>query len=177
MDDLARRIENIRHGGFLEAYVEDGDVRRRELAVLSTLYRLGKYFAAVEMVRRGTDARALEQHPATKGLSEAMAQVSRVLATDEFRELMVWREEQRAMGELLVSPASRRPIGFAEFVNRYDADFQRWFALVHDELVRPGIAESPRLELLQEELRELEAVLLAGRRPDVTATGVEGSLA
>ncbi|GAB3168279.1 hypothetical protein GCM10027059_30620 [Myceligenerans halotolerans] len=163
VEDLQSRIWNIRRNGFLEKYAMQEGAHRHELAVLSTLYRLGKYFATVETVRRGVDTWTLEHDPATEGLAVAVREVSETLAADRYGELMVWREEQRAIGELMLHAASHTPIGFAEFATRYDDDFHRWFSALRDEFLRSGSATNARLERLDEELGTLHSVLVAGR--------------
>lgn len=163
VDDLLGRVGNIRGGAFLDAYAKGGDPRRARLAILSTMYRLGKYFATVEVVRRGIDAYTLEQDEGTTGLAHAMSEVSKTFATDEFEGLMVWREEQRAIGGLMVDPASLSPIGFAEFFARYETDFREWFAEIEDELSKPGVSDSPRLDVVEGNLQHLRGVLESWR--------------
>lgn len=162
--DLEQRLGNIRDGAFLDFYVHGSTRRRADLAVLSTLYRLSRYFAAVERMRSGVDAWTLETDPRTAGVEAALRTVAKTLATDSWGDLMLWREEQRAIGELMLVSDGRQPIGFAEFSERYTSDFLPWLADFREELSRPEASSSPRLEALQVDLSNLREQLESGRR-------------
>lgn len=154
VDDLTRRLTNIIDGAFL-AYLDDSDPHRREMAELSTLYRFGKYFAAVEELRRGYDAWTLEQAEETRGVERAIEGIAEVLASDSYPDFMVWRDEQRAIGELMTDRATCAPIGFAEFVTRVEADLAKWFAPMLMDITAVRAGESLRLRRLREELSVL----------------------
>jgi hypothetical protein len=107
-DDLGRRLNNIRNDGFF-AYL-DVD-HRRDMALRSTLFRLAQYLGWVEIIYGHADRLRFENDGATKAVSQTMSDISWILAADEFdrrdddhftsSQLMLWREEQRAIGELM----------------------------------------------------------------------------
>jgi hypothetical protein len=73
---------------------------------------------------------------------------------------MIWREEQRAMGELARDPADRDAVvGFATFAARATGPEARWFANFITDLKAGGARESQRLELMQSLLARLVRLL------------------
>ena len=64
----------------------------------------------------------LETEQDTKDVAETLARIGRTFATDSLDspELMLWREEQRAIGGLMQeSGESSRILGFESFVEVY----------------------------------------------------------
>jgi hypothetical protein len=83
--------------------------------------------------------------------------VSRTLATDQDglgTDFMLWVEEQRAIAELMIvrGDAISRCIGFAAFMEDYDAKYARWF----EEFA----AKLPDLDVPRGRLTELFNLLL-----------------
>jgi hypothetical protein len=71
---------------------------------------------------------------------------------------MIWREEQRAIGELICHDAGQQRkncIGYAEFVRSYDERFKGWMGGLADDLRAPGAAAEPRLAALQDLFSQL----------------------
>jgi hypothetical protein len=165
-EDLQHRIRNIRELGFLVYLTGSGS--RRRVAQQSTFYRFARYWGAVENVNE-TRAR-LDLERARPRALDVAAEIGRTFTTDALGpRFMVWREEQRAIGELMrrgVSEASRDPLlGFASFVRQYDEDFAVWFASMAADLDAPGAAADQRLAALQALLADLVREL----RPDLAA--------
>jgi len=98
VDDLGRRLNNIRNDGFL-AYLDTAE--RREAALLSTLFRLAQYLGWVEIVYGYSDRLRFESDRATRSVTETIGDIGWVLAADEFdrtdeddfttSRLMLWR--------------------------------------------------------------------------------------
>lgn len=166
--DLHHRLGNIRKHHFL-AYLDADDPRRSRMAVLSTYFRLGRYWGTVESLYGTVNLLAFEQNPATREVAALLASVGRGFATDRpelgGRTLMVWREEQRAIAELMQRGASQdQPvIGFATFVDRFDRELAPWFAELDKGLRTKGIEASPRLAVVQTQLGKLIAQLSRDR--------------
>ncbi len=84
-------------------------------------------------------------------MAALLAMIGSTLATDQFRGFMLWREEQRAIGELMArSPGTDadQGAGYSDFVLRYDDTFRTWFAPFTQDLTSRGAR-------LQELLSEL----------------------
>lgn len=75
---------------------------------------------------------------------------------------MFWREEQRAIGELMLASGADdqlRCLGYASFVEQYDQRFAPWFETFVDDLQTEDVAGSQRLAALQELLTRLVLTL------------------
>jgi hypothetical protein len=153
VDDLGRCVHNIRNENFL-AYLRTDD--RRDTALRTTLFRLAQYFGWSEIVYGYADRLRFERHEATKEVARIIGEVTRILATDEldrtneedFRtsRLMLWRDEQRAIGELMRQDGTEpRCISFDSFVDDYDKSFAKWFGTFARDLESEAIADSVRL--------------------------------
>lgn len=107
-DDLGSRINNIRHDHFL-LYLEVPE--RKQTALLGTLFRFAQFFGWTEILYGAGGALRFEQDESTKAVADALREVGRTLAVDRLDRtvpmdfttttLMIWREEQRAIGELI----------------------------------------------------------------------------
>ncbi|MFI7585661.1 hypothetical protein ACIB24_01135 [Spongisporangium articulatum] len=155
--ELTRRLGNIRHRNF-DIYLRTSG-RRGELAVLTTLYRLASYLGWREVITR---ERAYLRHPDDAKASTLVRQLEDVatqLSSDGpgfGTELMLWKDEQRAVGGLMIFGENpSRIIGFEQFVEDYDQVFAPWLGDFAGVLLRPDVAEHPRLLALGESLDRL----------------------
>jgi hypothetical protein len=81
VDDLGRRINNVRNDGFL-AYLDIED--RRDMALLSTLFRLGQYLGWTEIIYGYSDRLRFESDRATRAVTDTLGDIGWILAADEF---------------------------------------------------------------------------------------------
>jgi hypothetical protein len=75
---------------------------------------------------------------------------------------MVWREEQRAMGEVVRrerDDVRDHCVGFATFADNAIGPDARWFATFTSDLQAEGVADSERLQVLQHKLASLVGLL------------------
>jgi hypothetical protein len=135
-DDLGNRINNIRNQDFL-VYLNAID--RRDLALSSTMFRFGQYFAWAEIYRE-----YLRLNPArdTGTVSTTLDEITAVFASDAIdqqasldAQLMLWREEQLAIAHLMRQdgevPAC---VSFDRFIDNYDTRYVKWFKKFADHL-------------------------------------------
>jgi hypothetical protein len=158
VDDLGRRINNIRHDKFLD-YVSVED--RSEEAVLSTLFRFAQYLVWTEIVHGYADRLRFESNESTKEVADSIGNIAWILSADRFdrtdeadfrtSQLMLWREEQRAIGELMRS-TDGTPLGFNSFTEKYDAGFEKWFRSFAAQLKSESAPRTDRLTELQQVL-------------------------
>lgn len=162
-DDLRHRIGNIRNDNFA-LYLQSKEERRRKLALTSTMYRFGKYWAVVDGLYREVNILRFESESETKRVHTLLTRIGSVIANDRIdgRRLMVWREEQRAIAQLMRPEGS--VLGFAGFFEEYESRFEPWFSEMATELQKEGIERSPRLEEVHCLLESLVKQLEAGRR-------------
>jgi len=155
-NELGDRIDNIQNKGFL-AYLRVSG-RRSDTVVLSTLFRFAHYFARLEMLYTDMSAMRFESDEDTRAVAGLIAAIGRTWASDRFSSFMIWREEQRAIGELMCHETSQTRkdcLGYSEFVQRYDERFKGWLGELADDLRAPGAAQNPRLTALQDLLSQL----------------------
>lgn len=132
---------------------------------LATLYRFGKYWGTVESLYGTVNLLLFERNASTKDVADLLNQIGGIFASDSPRvgglKLMIWREEQRAIAELMQRNASggKPVIGFATFVRQYSAEFAPWFAAFERDLLLEDIESSPRLATLHATIDRLVAHL------------------
>lgn len=148
--DLAHRLDNIRNDAYLRA-----DQRRRDMARSSTLYRFARYWCVVENLYDNVALLRFEQDEATRTVSGKLGDLGSTFASDRYGEtFMMWREEQRAVAELMHSDQPGACIGFSTFVDRLDK-FQPWFASFNAGLQPDATLGRDRLRVLQRHLAHL----------------------
>ncbi len=168
-DDLGHRINNIRLEYFFDRYL-GGDGQRQQLALRTTLFRFAKYFGWIEVLYRRVTFLDFGNEADTRTVALALRNVGGDFASDNpDTHLMLWREEQRAIGGLMQLPdGAPGVIGFDEFDRLYDERFAAWFARFSADLQRQGAKDSPRLVKVQEHLGELVLALDRERLHDPT---------
>jgi len=128
VDDLGSRINNIRNDGFLFYLHARG---RERTALLGTLFLFAQFFGWTEILYGSFDRLRFERDNSTKAVADVLRNIGRTLAVDRLdkadpsdsmtTQLMIWREEQRAIGEIM--RAGDDPPGcmsFDSFAGEYD---------------------------------------------------------
>lgn len=161
--DLASRIDNIRNKNYLDKYLSD-EGRRSEIARISSFYRFARYWSVVEALYGSVALVRFEQDEQTKDVAGMLRKIGRAFATDDYGPcFMMWRDEQRAVAELMHrSPEAPEPIGFAMFFDRYAEVFEPWFGSFSDDLGPASARKSKRFRVLQRELALLAKQLDTG---------------
>ncbi|MCM3883246.1 hypothetical protein [Frankia sp. R82] len=177
--DLGARLHTIREGG-LHAYLGSTQ-RRGRLAVLGTVYCVARYFGTLEILYSRLALLRFDSAADTRLVAALLADIGRVFSADQFDDeapsaagadengppagasslrkaelsagsrFMLWREEQRAIGELMRGPeaAATVCVGFAYFHDHYDEQFASWLDPFVEALRSPHAAGSERLARLQ----------------------------
>jgi hypothetical protein len=100
--DLRARLENILHHQFLDAsrYGE-----HRDEATESTMFRFAQYFAWIEVMRRYARDPDVRHAGELRRVQELQERVATSFSSDAYGAggFMLWREAQRAIGELMVT--------------------------------------------------------------------------
>ena len=152
--DLQSRCWNIVKNDFFEKFGREHE--RFADAQMTTLFRFAQYFGWAEILRREIQFLSFPEEQDTRCVAELLAKVAaRVAASDADETLMIWVDEQRAIGERMIvrEGDSARCMGYAAFRDAYDDCFARLFARVIDDLDAP--AAMPRLREVQHDLCEL----------------------
>jgi hypothetical protein len=161
---LMSRIGNIRHRRFLSYF--HASPPRDKIAILGTLYRVGSYLGWVQIVENQVGQLRLAEDDITAPAARTLGEVAGTFASDRFdrsgerSRLMLWREEQRAIGGLMRQEGhDDRLIGFETFVELYEARFAGWLDSFAKDLKAEDAAGFERLRLLENQLSELVSQL------------------
>jgi len=159
--DLQSRLYNILCMDFFGKY---GEGHRAEEALRTTLFRLAQYFGWTEILRRDIQFLSFPEDDATRRVAQLQSKISKRFLTDNpSAALMIWGDEQRAIGELMIVEEYGKVLcmGYAKFCERSDLAFVTWRdrlrVEVHDD------AAQARLRDVQHLLCELVETLDAKR--------------
>lgn len=156
--EFKRRLGNILHGGFF-VYL-GSDPHRTRMALLSTAYRLAAYLGWRELLNRRLTYLPYEDNERTKAVLALLEDVSTQLARDDSAHLMLWKDEQRAIGGLMLNEDQTGIIGFEEFFGEFEGKFAAWLESFIDDLQRPAVQDpAGRLRRLEMSLDRLIAGL------------------
>lgn len=153
--DLQRRLFNILRREFLEMY-GGGDERGVE-AVRTTAFRLAQYFGWTEVLRRDIQFLSFPEDADTREVAELQYRISvAFLTTDDYgRSLMLWTDEQRALGERMIVEEHGKVLcmGYASFADHCDTTFRALCERIEAEIGDDGARR--RMRDLQHLLCEL----------------------
>jgi hypothetical protein len=150
--ELQGRLYNILELDFLPKYYLAGDQSQNGYAVQNTLYVVGQYFGWSEILRREIQFLSFSDSKQTRRVAGCQRRIVEAFQSDRpelGRPFLVWRGEQRAIGELMIDHDAEppRPLGYAAFLERTEPSFRRWFARLEDEI--DELAHSPNLRLVE----------------------------
>lgn len=150
--ELQGRLWNIIELKFLKRYYRNGDEAQREYAVQNTLYVVAQYFCWSEILRREIQFLSFSNTKRTRDVNRMQRDIVQLFQSDEDelgRPFLIWRGEQRAIGELMIDHDANPPqcIGYARFLERDKPEFRRWFTRLEGELEE--VLEAPNLRLFK----------------------------
>jgi hypothetical protein len=160
--DLQSRLHNILRLDFFGKF--GGDHERCELAESTTLFRLAQYFGWTEILRRDIQFLSFPEADDTRRVARLQSEIRRRLLTDQYGPaMMIWSDEQRALGEQMIVEERDRVqcMGYARFCDEYATRFAPWCERLRGELQSEAGRE--RLRDLQHVLCELVETLDAQR--------------
>jgi hypothetical protein len=158
--ELQGRLYNILVLKFLPKYYVGGDEAQKHYAVQNTLYVIGQYFGWSEILRREIQFLSFSDSKRTRRVADCQRSVVEFFQSDKEalgRPFLIWRGEQRAIGELMIDRDADppQPIGYATFLDRDEDDFRRWFARLGGDLDEVAKEPNRRLVDLQHALVDL----------------------
>jgi hypothetical protein len=144
--ELQSRLYNILELEFLERYLAQGDEDGREYALENTLYVVAQYFGWTEILRREIQFMSFSDSKQSRAVADRLRRVVGRFQDDDpdlGRAFLIWRGEQRAIGELMIQEKDGRTdcMGYGAFLERRDPQFRRWFARLESAL--PELAADP----------------------------------
>jgi hypothetical protein len=156
--DLQSRLYNILRLGFLDDFGEDHP--RAEEAMRTTLFRIAQYFGWSEILRRDIQYLSFAEDDESRRVAGLQSEIAKRFLTDRHGPtLMIWADEQRAIGERMIVEEFGKVIcmGYATFDEQCHTTFGSWLARVETELA--ASAAQQRLSEIQHLLCELVELL------------------
>jgi hypothetical protein len=139
--DLQSRCYNIVR---LDFFAKFGTGHARFLeAQTTTLFRFAQYFGWTEILRRDIQFLSFPEDEDTRRVAQLQSSIARRLASSDAQEpLMMWADEQRAIGERMIVQEHDKVLcmGYARFHDEYDARFARLFEHLLNDLTDPTSA-------------------------------------
>ena len=136
--DLQSRLYNLLRLEFLGKF--GGAHPRNETALRTTLFRLAQYFGWTEILRRDIQFLSFPEAEETRRVAKLQSDVAKAFLTDDYgHAMMIWADEQRAIGELMIVDEHDRimSMGYAAFSGRCDGVFKPWLDRLRNELAEP----------------------------------------
>ena len=155
--ELQARLHNILTNEFMENYVLENSGGKQQAALDSTLYVFAQFFGWSEIIRREVQFLRFSSDAQTREISGLLLRVGETFLTEDYGpQCMIWRVEQRGLGERMISPASARAtcIGYASFIEQR-ATMSRWLDPLKQDLEQLDDGGRTRLTELQHLLLEL----------------------
>ena len=148
--DLQSRLYNILRMGFFDKYGEGHP--RAEEALKTTLFRMAQYFGWTEILRRDIQFLSFPEDDATRRVAQLQSKISKRFLTDNpSAALMIWGDEQRAIGELMIVEDYGKVLcmGYANFSEHCDLAFATWRERlrteVHDKAAQARLCDIQHL--------------------------------
>jgi hypothetical protein len=126
----------------------------------TTAFRLAQYFGWTEILRRDIQFLSFPEAEDTRRVIQLQRDVAqRFLTRDHGEPLMIWADEQRALGEQMIVEEHGKVLsmGYARFREQRDTTFAGLCARLRDEL--PQEAAQTRLRDVQHLLCDLVETL------------------
>jgi hypothetical protein len=155
--ELQARLHNILTNEFMENYVLENSVGKEQAALDSTLYVFAQFFGWSEIIRREVQFLRFANDAQTREISGLLLRVGETFLTEDYGpQCMIWRVEQRGLGEQMIFPAGARAtcIGYASFIEKR-ATMSRWLDPLEQDLKQLDDGGRKRLTELQHLLLEL----------------------
>jgi hypothetical protein len=143
--DLQSRLYNILELGFFDNFGEPHP--RSEEALRTTLFRIAQYFGWSEILRRDIQFLSFPEAENTQRVIELQRKIAKCFLTDDYgEELMIWGDEQRAIGELMIVEEHGKVLcmGYARFRTACDGVFAKWRAQLRGEVIDESSHERMR---------------------------------
>jgi hypothetical protein len=156
--DLQSRLYNILCLGFFTKYADSAELT--EEGVMTTLFRLAQYFGWTEILRRDIQFLSFAKADESREVARLQAAIAACFLTADYgRELMIWSDQQRAIGERMIVEEYAKVIcmGYARYLQRHEEVFNPWYGRLRTELGTP--AATARLRDVQHLLVQLVKVL------------------
>lgn len=155
--ELQARLHNVLCNRFTEDYVLGNKAGKQQAALESTLYVFAQFFGWREVIRREIQFLRFLNDGETREVAQLLRDIGETFLTDDYgHQFMVWRVEQRGLGECMIvtSDGKATCMGFATFV-RQRATMKEWLDPLERDLREIDDGGRSRLTKLQHLLLDL----------------------
>jgi hypothetical protein len=119
--ELQSRLYNILALDFIGKWVKDERTGKRDAAIHSTLYVFAQFFAWRELIRREVQYLRFSRDEQTRLFAQLLRDIGEEFLADRYgQQFMIWRVEQRGLGERMIIPADggKACLGYAAFLDQ-----------------------------------------------------------
>lgn len=155
--ELQARLYNILQLRFVEKYISNEAAGKRDGAIDSTLYVFAQFFAWGEIIRREVQYLRFSRDRRTREIGRLLRDIGETLLADSYGpQFMIWRLEQRGIGERMIESANGQMacFGYASFV-KHRSTMDEWLTPIQRELENIQDGGCQRLTDLQHKLVKL----------------------
>ena len=160
--ELQARLYNILALSFADRYLKNDTQGKHDAAIHSTLYVFAQFFGCRELIRGEIQYLRFSRHQRTRRLAQLLRDIGEEFLADSYGpQFMLWRVEQRGLGERMITRVNGRMtcLGYAAFLERCDT-MDEWLKPLEHDLENLDDGGRRRLtkvrHLLLELVRELD---------------------
>lgn len=119
--ELQSRLYNILSLDFVGKWIKDERTGKRDAAIHSTLYVFAQFFAWRELIRREVQYLRFSRDEQTRLFAQLLRDIGEEFLADRYgQQFMIWRVEQRGLGERMIVPSDggKACLGYAAFLDQ-----------------------------------------------------------
>jgi hypothetical protein len=155
--ELQARLYNILSLPFVDRYLKNNKQDKHDAAIHSTLYVFAQFFGSRELIRGEIQYLRFSRHQRTRRVSQLLWDIGEEFLADSYGpQFMIWRVEQRGLGERMISSVNGRVtcLGYAAFIEQRDK-MDEWLKPLEHDLENLDDGGRRRLTKIQHLLLEL----------------------
>jgi hypothetical protein len=155
--ELQARLYNILTLSFVDRYLKNDRQGKHDAAIHSTLYVFAQFFGWRELIRGEVQYLRFSRHQRTRRLSQLLWDIGEEFLADSYGpQFMLWRVEQRGLGERMITSGHGRMtcLGYAAFLEQRDT-MDEWLKPLEHDLENLNDGGRRRLTRIQHLLLEL----------------------
>ena len=155
--ELQARLYNILALSFVDRYLKNDTQGKHDAAIHSTLYVFAQFFGCRELIRGEIQYLRFSRHQRTRRLAQLLGDIGEEFLADSYGpQFMLWRVEQRGLGERMITRVNGRMtcLGYAAFLERRDT-MDEWLKPLEHDLENLDDGGRRRLTRVQHLLLEL----------------------
>lgn len=155
--ELQSRIYNILQLKFVEKFIAGDGAGKREVGINSTLYVFAQFFGWREIIRHEVEYLRFPRYGQTRETARLLRTIEETfLDSNRGLQLMIWRAEQRGLGERMITTANGKMscLGYASFLDQCAA-MNVWLEPLKRDLEQLDDDGRKRLVDLQHQLLDL----------------------